>query len=75
MSQTPFSLAAARIGDFLLAQREAQQAFLAAVVRQPSDNPPGDCTPHATHTAGLLEALGLQVERHVVPQACAAVPI
>jgi succinyl-diaminopimelate desuccinylase len=69
MSQSPFSLAAARVGEFLLAQREAQQAFLAAVVRQPSDNPPGDCTPHATHTAGLLEALGLQVERHVVPQA------
>lgn len=69
MSQTPFALAAARVSEFLLAQREAQQAFLAAMVRQPSDNPPGDCAPHAQITASCLEGLGLRVERHVVPAA------
>lgn len=69
MSQTSFALAAARVSEFLLAQREAQQAFLAAMVRQPSDNPPGDCAPHAQITASCLEGLGLRVERHVVPAA------
>jgi acetylornithine deacetylase/succinyl-diaminopimelate desuccinylase-like protein len=69
MSQAPFALAAARVSEFLLAQREAQQAFLAAMVRQPSDNPPGDCAPHAQITASCLEGLGLRVERHVVPAA------
>jgi succinyl-diaminopimelate desuccinylase len=43
--------------------------FLAALVRQPSDNPPGDCAPHAAYAAGLLEALGFTVERHPVPEA------
>lgn len=57
------------IADFLAAEREAQQDFLASLVRMPSDNPPGDCTPHAERTASLLEALGFTVERHVVPEA------
>ena len=35
----------------------------------PSDNPPGDCAPHAARAAALLEALGFVVERHVVPDA------
>jgi acetylornithine deacetylase/succinyl-diaminopimelate desuccinylase-like protein len=35
----------------------------------PSDNPPGDCAPHAARAAELLEALGFAVERHVVPDA------
>jgi len=41
--------------------------FLRALVRQPSDNPPGDCAAHAAVTAGLLEGLGFTVERHAVP--------
>lgn len=45
----------------------AQTAMLQALVRTPSDNPPGDCTPHAEATARLLEAMGLEVERHVTP--------
>jgi succinyl-diaminopimelate desuccinylase len=51
------------------ARFEEEVAFLAALVRHPSDNPPGDCAPHAAYTAGLLEALGLIVERHPVPEA------
>lgn len=46
---------------------EAEIGFLSALVRAPSDNPPGDCAPHAAMTAGLLEALGFEVERHPVP--------
>jgi acetylornithine deacetylase/succinyl-diaminopimelate desuccinylase family protein len=52
---------------FLATMREAETAFLAELVRTPSDNPPGDCAPHAERTATLLEGLGLTVERHPVP--------
>ena len=44
-------------------------AFLAALVKVPSDNPPGDCVPHAQATARELEKLGFVVERHPVPPA------
>jgi acetylornithine deacetylase/succinyl-diaminopimelate desuccinylase-like protein len=52
---------------FLRARHQQQTAFLAALVRMPSDNPPGDCDPHARATAELLEGLGFTVERHPVP--------
>ncbi len=52
--------------------REAQIAFLAELVRVPSDNPPGDCARHAVRTAELLEARGFTVERHPVPAATVA---
>ena len=57
------------IRSFLAARRQAMTDLLAAVVRIPSDNPPGDCARHAGITAGLLEAMGFEVERHVVPEA------
>jgi acetylornithine deacetylase/succinyl-diaminopimelate desuccinylase-like protein len=58
--------------EILLSQRQAREAFLAALVRAPSDNPPGDCAPHAAVAAGLLEGLGFGVERHPVPAVLAA---
>jgi acetylornithine deacetylase/succinyl-diaminopimelate desuccinylase-like protein len=60
-------VSAERIRGFLQAHRADAEAFLAALVRVPSDNPPGDCAPHAARAAALLEATGLTVERHVVP--------
>jgi len=57
------------IQGFLASQREAQTRFLAELVRTPSDNPPGDCRPHAEAAARLLEALGFTVERYPVPEA------
>ncbi len=45
----------------------AQVAFLAALVKVSSDNPPGDCAPHAERAAELLTEMGFTVERHVVP--------
>lgn len=42
--------------------------FLKALVRIPSDNPPGECARHAEETAKLLEALDFKVERHKVPE-------
>jgi succinyl-diaminopimelate desuccinylase len=46
-----------------------QTAFLKSLVRVPSDNPPGDCAPHAEAAAKLLQKLGFKVERHKVPRA------
>ncbi len=68
MTETPEQT----IHAFLARHRDQQHRFLAALVRQPSDNPPGDCAPHAALTATLLEELGLTVERHPVPAAQAA---
>lgn len=47
----------------------AQVAMLAELVRLPSDNPPGDCAPHAARAAELLSAMGFEVEQHRVPEA------
>jgi acetylornithine deacetylase/succinyl-diaminopimelate desuccinylase-like protein len=46
-----------------------ETAFLAELVKVPSDNPPGDCAPHAARARELLEGLGLEVEAHAVPPA------
>lgn len=43
--------------------------FLQALVRVPTDTPPGNNAPHAERTAELLNGFGWQAERHVVPQA------
>lgn len=53
---------------WLAAQREPQARFLAELVKVPSDNPPGDCAPHALAAAKLLEGLGFTVEHHPVPE-------
>lgn len=55
------------IAAFLDREREAQVAFLAELVKLPSDNPPGDCRAHAERAALLLEEMGFRVERHDVP--------
>jgi acetylornithine deacetylase/succinyl-diaminopimelate desuccinylase-like protein len=46
-----------------------ERDFLAALVRTPSDNPPGDCAPHAARAAELLTRMGFEVEEHPVPRA------
>ncbi len=54
-----------------------ETAFLAELVKVASDNPPGDCAPHAARAKSLLEGLGFAVEAHPVPreatQACGMV--
>ena len=52
---------------FLATERERQARFLAELVKVPSDNPPGDCAPHAQAAQALLERLGFKVEAHKVP--------
>jgi acetylornithine deacetylase/succinyl-diaminopimelate desuccinylase family protein len=53
--------------DFIETNFLREVEFLKALVRVPSDNPPGDCARHAEESARLLEALGFRVERHKVP--------
>jgi len=53
--------------SWLATHRRDAEAFLAALVRTPSDNPPGDCAPFAVRASTLLEAMELDVERHRVP--------
>ena len=55
------------IERFLARERENETRFLAELVRTPTDNPPGDCSPAADEAARRLEDLGLIVERHPVP--------
>src|SRR5690606_15005955 len=46
---------------------DEQVAFLAELIKVPTDTPPGDNAPHAERAAGLLEACGFAVERRPVP--------
>ncbi|UCU98326.1 M20 family metallopeptidase [Acidovorax radicis] len=41
--------------------------FLQALVRVPTDTPPGNNAPHAEHTAQLLKDFGYEAEKHPVP--------
>jgi succinyl-diaminopimelate desuccinylase len=56
------------VADFCAREHDSQVGLLAELVKVPSDNPPGDCAPHAERAAALLERFGLTVERHPVPQ-------
>jgi acetylornithine deacetylase/succinyl-diaminopimelate desuccinylase-like protein len=46
---------------------DEQIKFLQALVRVPTDTPPGNNAPHAERTAELLQAFGFQAEKHPVP--------
>jgi acetylornithine deacetylase/succinyl-diaminopimelate desuccinylase family protein len=58
----------ANVSALLAGWREEQTRFLAEMVKVPSDNPPGDCVPHALRAAELLEAMGYKVEQYPVPE-------
>ncbi len=59
----------AALEHWLDARHADAVAFLAELVKVPSDTPPGDNAPHAERAAALLTALGFEVERHEVPAA------
>jgi succinyl-diaminopimelate desuccinylase len=48
---------------------DEELAFLQALVKVPTDTPPGNNAPHAVRTAELLEEMGFEVEQHAVPDA------
>ena len=56
-----------RIDAWIDAHFDDEVRFLQALVRVPTDTPPGDNAPHAETTATLLESFGFAVERHPVP--------
>jgi succinyl-diaminopimelate desuccinylase len=57
------------MNDFIERNFAREVEFLKALVRVPSDNPPGDCARHAGVAAALLKKLGFKVERYPVPAA------
>jgi succinyl-diaminopimelate desuccinylase len=59
----------ARITGWVEANFAAEIAFLRALVRVPTDTPPGDNAPAARQAAKLLEDMGFTVEQHPVPAA------
>ena len=58
-----------KIDAWVDAHFDEQTRFLQALIQVPTDTPPGNNTPHALRAAELIEAMGLPIEKHAVPQA------
>ena len=58
-----------KIDAWVDAHFDEQTRFLQALIQVPTDTPPGNNTPHALRAAELIEAMGLPIEKHEVPQA------
>ncbi len=58
-----------KIDAWVDAHFDEQTRFLQALIQVPTDTPPGNNTPHALRAAELIEAMGLSIEKHEVPQA------
>ena len=57
----------AALDAWIDAHFDEEIAFLQALVRVPTDTPPGNNAPHAERTAELLQAFGFAAEKHPVP--------
>lgn len=66
---TPDHASFQQMDDWVDAHFDEQVAFLQALIRVPTDTPPGNNAPHADRTAELLHAMGLDAEKHPVPAA------
>jgi acetylornithine deacetylase/succinyl-diaminopimelate desuccinylase-like protein len=58
-----------RIDAWIDAHFDEEVRFLQALVRVPTDTPPGNNAPHAERTAALLAEMGLTADKHPVPAA------
>ena len=58
-----------QLDTWIDAHFDAQVAFLQALIRVPTDTPPGHNAPHAERTAELLQGFGFAVEKFPVPEA------
>lgn len=56
-----------KLDQWIEAHFDEQVRFLQALVRVPTDTPPGDNAPHAERTADLLAGFGYTAEKHAVP--------
>jgi acetylornithine deacetylase/succinyl-diaminopimelate desuccinylase family protein len=59
----------AQLDAWIDAHFDEQVRFLQELIRVPTDTPPGNNAPHADRTAELLRAMGLDAEKHPVPEA------
>ena len=57
----------AAVDAFVDAHFDEQVRFLQALVRVPTDTPPGNNAPHAVRTRELLAAFGFDAQAHAVP--------
>ena len=57
----------AALDAWIDAHFDEEVQFLQALVRVPTDTPPGNNAPHAERTAALLKDFGFQVEKYPVP--------
>lgn len=64
MSSTPYAPLDAWVDQHF----DEQVQFLQALVRVPTDTPPGNNAPHAERTAELIRAFGFDAEKHPVPE-------
>ena len=56
-----------QLDEWVDAHFDEQVAFLQALIRVPTDTPPGNNAPHAERTAELLQDFGLTVDKYQVP--------
>jgi len=62
-----------KLRETLTARRAEQFAFLADLVRQSSENPPGDCREIATYLSAYIGSLGLNVSKYPKPEGDAVI--
>ena len=62
---TPYT----QLDTWIDAHFDEQVRFLQELVRVPTDTPPGNNAPHAERTFELLQAMGIEAEKHPVPAA------
>jgi len=65
MSTTPYE----QLDAWIDRHFDEEVRFLQALVRVPTDTPPGNNAPHADRTAELLKDFGYEAEKHPVPEA------
>ena len=58
----------AQLDAWIDAHFDEQVKFLQALIRVPTDTPPGNNAPHAERTAELLKDFGFEAEKYPVPQ-------
>jgi len=56
-----------RLDTWIDGHFDEELRFLQSLIQVPTDTPPGNNAPHAERAANLLDAMGLQTERHPVP--------
>ncbi|HSN79566.1 MAG TPA: M20/M25/M40 family metallo-hydrolase [Rhodoferax sp.] len=60
---TPYT----QLDGWIDAHFDEQVKFLQGLIRVPTDTPPGNNAPHAERTFELLQAMGIEAEKHPVP--------